>query len=338
MIDPHASLASIEAYDGLSFDADVVARLWETGRQWTGKPFRAALPSFVSYDSDEIDNCSGGGAFPAFSITGGVCALGCAHCRGRILEPMIPARTADALENAVLAMMSRQPVRGFLLSGGSNARNEVKYEPYLPVVRRLKERFPALKVAVHTGLVDRRRAQLLAEAGVDVAMLDIIGSEETIREVYNLRRPVNDFESSLAELVGASLAVVPHVVIGLHFGRLLGEVRALDIIARQRTAAAILVVVMPHLATSGRFAVPDGREVGEVFATARDMLADRRLMLGCARPPGLYRRMIDAYAVLAGLDGIAHPSPGAVTLARALGRVVGGTGACCGVDACAKAA
>lgn len=337
MTGPLASLAAIEAYDGLAFDADLVAELWESGRGSIGKPFRAALPSFVSYESDEIEACSGGGAFPAFSITGGVCALNCAHCGGRILQPMIPARTPEQLETAVRNMSARQPLRGFLVSGGSNVRNEVRFEAFLPAVKRLKSEL-GLRVAVHTGLVDARRAAFLADAGIDVAMMDIIGAAETIRDVYNLDRPVADFESSLSELVAAGLDVVPHVVIGLHFGELLGEEQALDIIARHRTSAVILVVVMPHLAAPGRFRMPATSDVGHIFGVARRKLADRKLLLGCARPAGVHRRITDAYAVIAGLDGIAHPAPGSVPLARALGRDPSGTGACCGVDACRKVA
>jgi hypothetical protein len=109
----------------------------------------------------------------------------------------------------------------------------------------LRRRSAATRIAAHTGLVDRSRAGRLAGAGVEVAMLDIIGAEATIREVYHLDRPVADFEAALAALAESSLKVVPHVVIGLHYGRVLGEFRALEIIARHRIDACILVVVMP---------------------------------------------------------------------------------------------
>ena len=71
---------------------------------------------------------------------------------------------------------------------------------------------------------------------------------------------------------------------------------------------------------------------------ARRALPERELLLGCARPPGLHRRLTDAYAVIAGIDGIAYPADGAVTLARALGRTVGSSPSCCGVASCRTAA
>ena len=72
----------------------------------------------------------------------------------------------------------------------------------------------------------------MESAGVDTAMMDVIGAEETIREVYHLDRPVEDFEATLAALCATRMEVVPHIVIGLHYGRILGEARALDICAR----------------------------------------------------------------------------------------------------------
>lgn len=336
MTSPHAALAAIEAFDGIEFPAGLVSELWRAGVEWWGRPLLAATPSFKAYASDEI-GCASAGAYPAFSITGAACALQCGHCRGSILAPMLPATTPDALERQVRAIAARQGLSGFLLSGGSSRRNEVPFERYLPVVKRLKADMPGIEVAVHTGLVDERRAAALAGSNVDVAMLDIIGDDATIREVYNLDRPVADFEASLAHLVAAGLDTVPHVVIGLHFGRLRGERAALDIVSRHRTRAAILVVLMTHLADE-RFAEPDIADIARTFAAARSRLPDRQLLLGCARPHGLKRRAIDALAVLAGLDAIAHPADGAVTLARALGREVGVSGSCCGTSGCRRAA
>jgi uncharacterized radical SAM superfamily protein len=220
-------------------------------------------------------------------------------------------------------------LRGFLLSGGSNRRNEVPFDRYLPVLARLKADLPGLEIAVHTGLVDERRALALADAGVDVAMIDIIGAADTVREVYRLERGVEDFAASLAALCATRLRVVPHIVLGLHFGRLLGEAAALEIIAAHAVAALVLVVVMPHLAVPGTFRIPEPDAIGGFFEKARCRLPDLPILLGCARPAGRHRRAVDAYAVLAGLDGIAFPAPGAVDLARALGRRVAVDGACC---------
>ncbi len=135
-----------------------------------------------------------------------------------------------------------------MLSGGSNKRNEIRYSRFYPVVEKLKRDFPHLRIAIHTALTDEAGAKEMESAGVDVAMLDIIGAEETIREVYHLDRPVDDFEATLEALCSTSMQISPHIVIGLHYGRILGEANALDILSRHPTHALVLVVIMPFYA------------------------------------------------------------------------------------------
>lgn len=330
-----AALFALAAEAGLPHG--LAASLIGIGTPFAARPFRASTPGFRDFDTDELGACRRSGVFPAFSITGGACALNCKHCRAEILKPMIPAGEPGAFAERLRAMMAQQGLRGFLLSGGSNRRNEVPFDRYLPVIRTVKDDHPDLQVLVHTGLVDDRRARALKAAGVDVAMLDIIGDEDTIRDVYHLDRPVADFEASLAHLVAAGLTVVPHIVAGLHFGMLRGEARALDIIARHRTAAAIMVVLMPAFAAP-EFRALDPLEGAAFLGTARTALADRLLLLGCARPHGSARVALDVAAVLAGFDGIAYPADEAMRAARLLGRTPDHALACCGVQACAKAA
>ena len=56
------------------------------------------------------------------------------------------------------------------------------------------------------------------------------------------------------------------------------------------------------------------------------------MQLGCIRPAGLHKLMTDAYAVMAGFDGIAYPAEGTVALARAIGRPVEQEHACCSIS------
>jgi uncharacterized radical SAM superfamily protein len=294
------------------------------------RPIRFSTPTFKAYSSCELEGC-GKNSFPAFSITAGGCALNCDHCRAKILEPMIPATSPEMLERRVREMVATQELQGFLLSGGSNKANEIRYERYWPAVERLKRDFPWLRIAVHSALLDRARARAMADAGVDTAMMDVIGSERTIREVYHLDRPVADFEETLAVLCETRMEVVPHIVIGLHYGRVLGEPVALDIVSRHRIHSLVLVVVMPFYAKPGTFATPDAAEVGRIFLQARRRIPERPVLLGCARPPGMHRRVTDAYAVMAGLDGIAFPADGALAVAHAIGRPADQAHACCSV-------
>ena len=255
----------------------------------------------------------------------------CDHCQANILDPMIPATSPEMLEQKVRDLIVLQNLQGFLLSGGSNRRNEIAYDRYYPVIDRLKREFPHLRIAVHSALLDEARAKRMESAGVDTAMMDVIGAEATVRDVYHLDRPVEDFEATLAALCSTSMEVVPHIVIGLHYGKILGESTALDICGRHGIHALVLVIVMPFYAKPGTFITPSTKGVGEVFLEARCRLDEKQVLLGCARPPGMVRRVIDTYAVLAGLDGIAFPADGAVALAEAIGRPYHQEHACCSV-------
>ncbi len=323
-------LSEIEDLEDAQFDASLVAAMQSRGEAVAARPIRFSTPTFKEYSSSELEGC-GKNSFPAFSITAGGCALDCDHCQAKILEPMIPATSPEALDRQVRDMVLLRGLQGFLLSGGSNRRNEIPYERFYPVIEGLKRDFPTLRIAIHTALTDERRARLMESAGVDTAMMDVIGAQETIRDVYHLDRPVADFEATLAALCATKMEIVPHIVIGLHYGRILGEASALDIVSRHGVHALVLVVIMPFYARPGTFLTPDAHEVGRIFLEARTRISDRQVLLGCARPPGMHKRIADAYAVMAGLDGIAFPADGAVAVARAIGRPAHQEHACCSI-------
>jgi uncharacterized radical SAM superfamily protein len=285
-------------------------------------------PTFKSYQTSEISSC-GKNAWPAVSITGPDCKLRCDHCKAKLLEPMTPARTPEALWRVVNDIVE-QGGEGMLLTGGSNHRNEVEYGPFYDTIRRIKDDFPGFRIALHTALVDDDAARCMEQAGIDAAMMDVIGAQETITQVYHLKRTVADFEATLEALVNTRMKVVPHIVMGLHYGRFLGEWEALNMIQRHRPDAVVLVVVMPFYAPDSKpFATPRAADVGHFFRDARQALPDLPLLLGCARPAGQVKGEMDAYAVMAGIDGLAHPADGVVELAARLGRQVRVIPSCC---------
>ena len=324
------TLQAIEELEDAEFDAALVAEMESAAPASRQRLVRFSTPTFKEYESSELSSC-GKNSFPAFSITAAGCALMCDHCEARILEPMIPAIKPEVLDRKVRRLIETEDLQGFLLSGGSNKRNEIRYSRFYPVVEKLKRDFPHLRIAIHTALTDEAGAREMEAAGVDVAMLDIIGAEETIREVYHLDRPVDDFEATVEALCATSMQISPHIVIGLHYGRILGEENALDILSRHDTKALVLVVIMPFYARPGTFVTPDSSDVGRIFLEARKRLPDRQVLLGCARPPGMHKRVTDAYAVMAGLDGVAFPADGAVAVADLIGRPFHQAHACCSI-------
>jgi uncharacterized radical SAM superfamily protein len=324
------AIADIEDLEDAEFDATLVKQMESRADVVTRRPMRFSTPTFKEYASTELKGC-GKNSFPAFSITGGACGLNCDHCQKKILEPMIPALRPEILDARVRELIDSEGLSGFLLSGGSNKKNEIAYDRYLPVVEGLKRDFPELKVAIHSALLDEPRAKAMESAGVDTVMMDVIGANDTIRDVYKLDRPVDDFEATLAALCSTSMEVTPHIVVGLHYGRILGEANALDIVSRHPVTALVLVVIMPFYAKPGTFETPPTDDVGRIFLEARERLPEQQVLLGCARPPGMHKRVTDAYAIMAGLDGIAFPADGAVSVAHTIGRPFEQAHSCCSI-------
>ncbi len=270
------------------------------------------------------------GRFVSISVTGADCALACDHCNSRILEGMRPLKGARLYD--LCAEVAARGARGVLVSGGCDRRGRVPLLRHAPDLRRARREL-GLTVRVHPGLADEATAAALGEIDVDGAMLDVIGAVETIREVYHLDVPVEAYDRAMGRLARHGVPLVPHIVLGLHYGKLLGEWTALEMIALHRPKLLVLVVLMPLYGTPmAATAPPPVGELGEFFVTARRALPDTPIALGCARPLGPVKKEIDRLAVDAGLTGIAYPAEGIVAYAEARGLTPAFHDACCGVD------
>lgn len=259
-------------------------------------------------------------AFVPLSVTGGACALQCDHCAAKVIKPMMSVPAGPGLYESA-ARLRDAGTKGVLVSGGSQKDGEVPLLRHLGDIERIKREL-GMRVVVHTGLVRRRElAQGLAAAGIDAAMLDIIGANETIREVYHLDdTTVDDFERALALLSEAELRIIPHIVIGLHYARLLGEDDALAMIARYPVSTLVLVVLTPLVGTAMEgLAPPPLEDVSAFFGRARAALPETKVNLGCARPLGDMKVALDRAAIDHGLNGIAYPAEGSVAYARSRG-------------------
>ena len=326
-------ISEIEKLVGIGLDKDV----WEMARKAgaladDNRQVGFYLPSFKKHTTSEMSNLCSGKSFPAVSLTGKNCQLQCDHCRGKLLETMIPAITPEELLKTAKTAVENG-AEGILLSGGSDSENRIPFELFFPAIAEIKFKYN-LTIAAHTGLIDAKTAKGLESAGVDTVMMDIIGADKTIGEVYHLNKTVDDFEESLANLCTTQMKVAPHIVLGLHYGRFLGEERALEIVASHDTASLVIVVAMPHYAADpAMFPSPSSQTVGEFLSRCRECLKDREIMLGCARPGGLHRSQTDLYAMAAGIDSIAFPADGSLAAALKLGIETKINYSCCSMAA-----
>lgn len=270
------------------------------------------------------------GAFVSLSVTGASCALQCDHCQSRVLEGMIPLNGVGLFEQA--RALADRGARGILVSGGCDRQGRVPLLRHVEDLKRIRGEL-GLAIRVHPGLPDEETAAALGEVDLDGAMIDIIGAEETIREVYHLEVGVEEYAAALDRLARHGVPLVPHIILGLHFGKMLGEWRALEMIARHRPKLLVLVILMPLYGTAmADVTPPPGEEIGAFFQSARQAFPDIPVSLGCARPIGPRKVAIDRMAIDAGLDGIAYPAEGIVAYARERGRVPRFHDACCGVN------
>ena len=180
-------------------------------------------------------------------------------------------------------------------------------------------------------MLDAPTARDLKSAGADQALIDIIGSAETYYKVYHLEDGPELLDSSLEALAQAGLPVVPHIVAGLHFGRLLGESWALEIVARHPPALLVIVACMTLPGTDMAGMTPPGaREVCGVILRARELMPDTEISLGCARPRK-GAADLEELALLAGVNRMALPSQEAVAMAAGMGLEAQFRKTCCSV-------
>jgi len=291
-----------------------------------GKKIRFYAPSFIYYKTSYF--CSSPTAFPSISLTGSSCALKCKHCDGKVLNTMIPATKPKDLVN-LCAELRRKGAVGCLISGGCLSDGSIPLDRFVDAIAEVK-RESGLKIVVHTGIVDLSMARRLREAGIDAALIDIIGSDETIREIYQLNVKVEDYDRSLRALHTSRIPLVPHVLVGLHYGKLKGEFQALKMISRYEPSAVIIIALMPiHGTLMENVGPPTPEDIVRVLATARFMTPYTPIVLGCMRPKGEHKVKTDKLAVKCGINAIAFPAEEAVQLAETLGLEVTFSSLCC---------
>ena len=287
-------------------------------RENFGNDIKFYAPGLKSYTTKEIAQHNPA-AFLPISLTGNACALDCDHCNKKILEPML---ALDQREG-VFEMCKRLKAAGtesVLISGGSLKSGEVPFMKHIEEIKRVKEEL-GMKIIMHTGLVTKdEQARALKDAGVDGVALDIIGAQETINDVYHMDATVDDFERTLALLSGYGLSLRPHIILGLHYGEMKGERKALEMIAKYPCHALVLVIITPlHDTNMWGVTPPAPKVIEEFFIEARLKMPDTYIMVGCSRPQGDHKIAVDKAAVEAGLNGIAYPAEGIVGLSKEMG-------------------
>ncbi|MGD2200526.1 MAG: radical SAM protein [Candidatus Bathyarchaeota archaeon] len=268
--------------------------------------------------------------FQNISITGTSCALMCKHCSGHYLEGMRGAETPSELRDLCVRHEGEGGV-GVLVSGGSDPHGRVPLERFYETLTWVKEN-TGLIVNVHTGLLGSREAEEIASTGVDIVSVDVVGSDETIRRVYGMDAMVEDYVETLRALKEADVPhIVPHICVGLDFGEIRGEARALEIMGEIEPEIIVILGLIPTRGTPmGSVTPPSSEDLAKVVAATRVTYPDSSVAVGCMRPRA-DKGKGEMFAIKAGADRLVLPTISTVRTATAEGFDIIQLDGCCAI-------
>ncbi|MDH5201284.1 MAG: radical SAM protein, partial [Candidatus Bathyarchaeota archaeon] len=187
-------------------------------------------------------------------------------------------------------------------------------------------------VNIHTGLLDHRQAEEIGSTGVDTVSVDVVGSNETIRRVYGLSATVDDYIETLNSLREALVPhIVPHICVGLDFGKIRGEAAALEVARGIDPELVVILGLMPTPGTAMESVEPPSAEaLARAVTAARLMCPESGVALGCMRPRTGKGR-IEELAMKAGASRLVLPSRSTIEKAEAGGFRVMHLDGCCSI-------
>lgn len=283
------------------------------------KPVYFYAPALKRYETSYLNSKEG---WRSISVTGRYCAFNCKHCEKRILEGMIDGSNREKFEKEI---KEAEKLGGVIISGGSTARGDVPIWKYTDILKSSKA-----TIIAHTGVVKNDEiARKFKDSGVKIALLDMAGDNETIKEVLNQPFSVEDYLNSFKYLKKQGIKIVPHVIMGLSIKGKEGDLRAIELLKEVNPDAVIIVGLMPLIGTSfSKINPPTSSHIIDALKLARDSFGVP-IMLGCARPRGNKYLDVEKFAIDYDIDGIAFPEEETIDYARERREIIL-SNACCG--------
>lgn len=230
------------------------------------------------------------------SVTGTTCALKCAHCGGKYLRHMLPIERRGELDSSQISSC--------LVSGGCDSLGKVPVERYIHLLPELSSKW---RLNMHLGLTSEEVISNIAPF-CQVVSFDFLVDDDTIRDVYGFPASGKDFLRTYC-MLRQHVKVIPHICIGLHGGQISGELDALHALTEIGADAIVFIVFIPTSGTLYENCTPPPVEsVARIIATARCLFPRTPIYLGCMRPHGRYRHVLDPMAIRAGVNRIVVPA------------------------------
>jgi hypothetical protein len=134
----------------------------------------------------------------------------------------------------------------------------------------------------------------------------------------------------MTALQRAGIPMIPHIVCGLHYGRMRGEKNAVAMISRFKVQQVAIVSLMTLSGTRMEKKRPPSPEaVADIITEVRLAMPQVPVSLGCARQRG--NRRLEVLAIDAGVNRLALPSEEAVERAESYGLDIRYQDTCCSV-------
>jgi uncharacterized radical SAM superfamily protein len=245
--------------------------------------------------------------FPAISITGDECALKCEHCNEKYLKSMKPILNKVSLEKFLINLYQNGGT-GALISGGCEPNGTVPLYDFLDSIKKVKAQ-TNLIINTHTGLLNEMTAKKLAEAKIDIVSFDINMDEEIVSEIYHLRKNLSDYEDAVKILKKYKLNIVPHLCVGLYYGRIHKELQSIKFIKESGINPSLIVIIaLIPPKQSKKFLRPKPIDIAKVIALIRYIFPKTEISLGCMRPRGDIKVEVEKLAIKAGITRIEIPS------------------------------
>jgi hypothetical protein len=221
--------------------------------------------------------------FPSVSITGSHCDLMCNHCKGHYLHNMHDVHTPKKLRDFCITHDADGGV-GILVSGGSTKEGKVPIEPFLGTIRWVKNNTDLI-VNIHTGMLNKREAEDIAATEVDIISVDLVGSRKTLKQVYGLDASVEMYMGTLSHLKNAGVSfLAPHICVGLHYGEVLGEQKALEMAINIRPDVFVFTSIIPTVGTPmEKVQSPRVNTITDFIKEAKRRSKGTDISLGCMR-------------------------------------------------------
>jgi hypothetical protein len=222
---------------------------------------------------------------------------------------MKPILTNKDLETFLMEHYKNGGV-GVLISGGCKLDGSVPLMKYLDTIKKIKKKTDLI-INTHTGLINKKTAKKLADAKVDIVSFDINLDYEIIKEIYHLDKTPNDYKRAMLLLKKFGLNVVPHICIGLHYGKLHKELEAIKFLKETdfNPSLIVLIALIPPKRSKFQFDRPSPSDIAKVIAAVRFIFPKTEISLGCMRPRKNIKVEVEKYAIKAGINRIELPSP-----------------------------